>query len=70
MAEMANALHHATDAEKYQQEFDSIAAAYRKEFVKDDGTVTGNNSDRVFLRHNFSPASRSHRFAQILSIVS
>jgi alpha-L-rhamnosidase len=42
MSEMASALHRAADAEKYQQQFDSIAAAYRKEFVKDDGTVAGN----------------------------
>jgi alpha-L-rhamnosidase len=41
MAEMAAGLHRTADAEKYQKQFDSIAAAYRKEFVKDDGTVTG-----------------------------
>lgn len=42
MAEMANALHRPADAEKYQHQFDSIAAAYRTAFVKDDGTIAGN----------------------------
>ena len=41
MAEMATALHHAADAEKYQQQYDHIAAAYRAAFVKDDGSVSG-----------------------------
>jgi alpha-L-rhamnosidase len=42
MAEMATALHHSADAEKYQQQYDHIAAAYRTAFVKNDGSVTGN----------------------------
>jgi len=41
MSEMASGLHRTADAEKYQQQFDNIAAAYRKEFVKNDGTVAG-----------------------------
>jgi alpha-L-rhamnosidase len=42
MSEMATALHRTADAEKYQQQFDSIAAAYRTAFIKDDGSVAGN----------------------------
>jgi alpha-L-rhamnosidase len=42
MTEMASALHRTADAEKYRQQFDSIAAAYRTAFIKDDGSVAGN----------------------------
>lgn len=42
MVEMAKALHRPADAEKYQQVYDHIAAAYRTEFVKEDGSVAGN----------------------------
>ena len=42
MAEMAAALHRTADAEKYQQQYDRIAAAYRTAFVKEDGSVEGN----------------------------
>ncbi len=41
MAEMATALHRPADAEKYQQQYEAIATAYRAAFVKDDGTVAG-----------------------------
>ena len=42
MTEMATALHHTADAEKYQQQYEHIAAAYRTTFVKNDGSVAGN----------------------------
>jgi alpha-L-rhamnosidase len=42
MAEMATALHRPADANKYQQQYDHIAAAYRAAFVKQDGSVDGN----------------------------
>ncbi len=42
MVEMAKALHRTADVEKYQQVYDHVAAAYRAEFVKDDGSVAGN----------------------------
>jgi alpha-L-rhamnosidase len=42
MAEMAAALHKPDDAEKYRQQFDHIAAAYRAAYVKEDGSVAGN----------------------------
>jgi alpha-L-rhamnosidase len=42
MTEMATALHRPADAEKYQQLYDHIAAAYRTAFVKNDGSVAGN----------------------------
>ncbi|MBW4028826.1 MAG: family 78 glycoside hydrolase catalytic domain [Acidobacteria bacterium] len=41
MTEMATALHRNADAEKYQQQYDHIAAAYRKAFIKPDGSVEG-----------------------------
>jgi alpha-L-rhamnosidase len=41
MAEMATALHRLEDAEKYRQQYEHIAAAYRAAFVKDDGSVAG-----------------------------
>jgi alpha-L-rhamnosidase len=41
MVEMAKALHRDTDAEKYQQQYDHIASAYRAAYVKPDGTVAG-----------------------------
>jgi alpha-L-rhamnosidase len=42
MSEMATALHHPAEAEKYQQQYNDIAAAYRAAFVKPDGIVEGN----------------------------
>jgi alpha-L-rhamnosidase len=41
MVEMATALHRTADAEKYQQQYDHITAAYRTAFVKEDGSVEG-----------------------------
>ena len=42
MTEMATALHRPVEAQKYQQQYDHIAAAYRTAFIKDDGSVEGN----------------------------
>jgi alpha-L-rhamnosidase len=42
MAEMATAIHRPDDAEKYQQLYDRIAAAYRAAYIKEDGSVEGN----------------------------
>jgi alpha-L-rhamnosidase len=62
MAEMATALHHPADAEKYRQQYDQIAAAYRAAFVKDEGTVAG-NTQTAYLATLFTgiapPALRS-----------
>jgi alpha-L-rhamnosidase len=41
MTEMATALHRPEEAEKYRQQYEHIAAAYRAAFVKDDGSVAG-----------------------------
>ncbi len=41
MTEMATALHRPEDAAKYQQQYEHIAAAYQKAFVKEDGSVEG-----------------------------
>ncbi len=42
MKEMAIALHRDADADKYQQIYDHVAAAYRKAYVLADGSVKGN----------------------------
>lgn len=42
MGEMASALHRTADVEKYQEQYDHIAAAYRAAFVMNDGSVVGN----------------------------
>src|ERR1035437_6893012 len=42
MVEMATVLHRTADAEKYQQQYDHIATAYRTAFIKEDGSVEGN----------------------------
>jgi alpha-L-rhamnosidase len=42
MIEMASALHRTADVERYQQQYNRIAAAYRTAFVLDDGSVAGN----------------------------
>jgi alpha-L-rhamnosidase len=41
MTEMATALHRPEEATKYQDQYEHIAAAYRKAFVKEDGSVAG-----------------------------
>ncbi|MGC1294149.1 MAG: family 78 glycoside hydrolase catalytic domain [Alloacidobacterium sp.] len=41
MTTMATALHRQSDVEKYQEQYDHIAASYRAAFVKDDGSVAG-----------------------------
>ena len=41
MKEMATALHRTTDAEKYGALYEKIADAYRKAYIKDDGSVEG-----------------------------
>jgi alpha-L-rhamnosidase len=48
MVEMAKAIHRTDDAEKYQQVYDNIAAAYRAAWVKQDGSVEG-NTQTVYL---------------------
>jgi alpha-L-rhamnosidase len=42
MVEMAKAIHRPDDAEKYEQLYDHIVAAYRSAYVKEDGSVEGN----------------------------
>jgi alpha-L-rhamnosidase len=42
MVEMATALHHPADAQKYQQQYDHIASAYRTAYIHSDGSVQGN----------------------------
>jgi alpha-L-rhamnosidase len=59
MAEMATALHRPADAEKYQQQYEHIAAAYRATFVKDDGSVAGDTQTAYLatLFTGIAPAS-------------
>jgi alpha-L-rhamnosidase len=42
MAEMAKGINRPNDAEKYQQLYDHIAAAYRAAYIRQDGSVEGN----------------------------
>jgi alpha-L-rhamnosidase len=42
MVEMAKATDRTEDAQKYQQQYDRIAAAYRAAYIKPDGSVEGN----------------------------
>jgi alpha-L-rhamnosidase len=42
MIEMATALHRTGDTQKYQQQYDRIASAYRAAFVHQDSSVEGN----------------------------
>jgi alpha-L-rhamnosidase len=53
MTEMATALHRPADAEKYRQQYNDIAAAYRVAFIKDDGSVAG-NSQTAYLATLFT----------------
>jgi alpha-L-rhamnosidase len=59
MAEMATALHRPDDAEKYQQQYEHITAAYRAAFVKDDGGVAGDTQTAYLatLFTGIAPAS-------------
>jgi alpha-L-rhamnosidase len=58
MVEMATALHRTADAEKYQQQFDRIAAAYRTAFVKEDGSVAG-DTQTAYLATLFTGIAQS-----------
>lgn len=53
MAEMATALHRPADAEKYQQQYEAIATAYRAAFIKDDGSVAG-DTETAYLATLFT----------------
>jgi alpha-L-rhamnosidase len=59
MREMAHALGHASDEQKYQQLFEKIRTAFQKQFVHDDGFITGaDNSPSPFGQIN-NPEARS-----------
>jgi alpha-L-rhamnosidase len=58
MAEMATALHRIADAEKYQQQYDHITAAYRTAFVKEDGRVEG-DTQTAYLATLFTGIAQS-----------
>jgi alpha-L-rhamnosidase len=59
MEEMATALLRSADAEKYQQQYERIAAAYRAAFIKDDGSVAGDTQTAYLatLFTDIAPAS-------------
>jgi alpha-L-rhamnosidase len=69
MVEMATALHRTVDAQKYQQQYDRIAAAYRAAFVKEDGSVAG-NTQTAYLATLFTgiaePAMRQGMVARLV----
>ena len=56
MEEMSKALHRTTDAEKYEALYQKIADAYRKAYVKADGSVEG-DTQSVLRRY----AGQRHR---------
>ena len=58
MVEMATALHRIADAEKYQQQYDHITAAYRTTFVKEDGRVEG-DTQTAYLATLFTGIAQS-----------
>jgi alpha-L-rhamnosidase len=58
MVEMATALHRTADAEKYQQQYDHITAAYRTAFVKEDGSVEG-DTQTAYLATLFTGIAQS-----------
>jgi alpha-L-rhamnosidase len=58
MVEMATALHRPADAEKYQQLYDRITAAYRTAFVKEDGSVEG-DTQTAYLATLFTGIAQS-----------
>jgi alpha-L-rhamnosidase len=58
MVEMATALHRIADAEKYQQQYDHIIAAYRTDFVKEDGRVEG-DTQTAYLATLFTGIAQS-----------
>jgi alpha-L-rhamnosidase len=58
MVEMATALHRIADAEKYQQQYDHITAAYRTAFVKEDGRVEG-DTQTAYLATLFTGIAQS-----------
>lgn len=69
MAEMAGALHRPTEAIKYQQQYNHIAAAYRAAFVRDDGSVEGNTQTAylITLFTGIAPSSLRHTMADRLA---
>jgi alpha-L-rhamnosidase len=65
MIEMAKALHRTADAEKYQSQYDHIAAAYRAAYIKDDGTVAGGTQTSYLATIATGIASDSERAAMV-----
>jgi alpha-L-rhamnosidase len=69
MTEMATVLHRPADVEKYQQQYDRIADAYRTAFVKEDGSVAG-NTQTAYLATLFTgveqPSLRANMIARLV----
>jgi alpha-L-rhamnosidase len=69
MVEMATALHRTADVDKYQQQYDRIADAYRTAFVKEDGSVAG-NTQTAYLATIFTgiaqPSLRANMIARLV----
>jgi len=59
MAEMATAVHRPSDAQKYTQLYEKIAAAYRTAYIHPDGSVSGNTQTAYLatLFTGIAPAS-------------
>jgi alpha-L-rhamnosidase len=65
MTEMATALHRTEDAAKYRDQYEQIAAAYRKAFVKADGSVEGDTQTGYLATIFTGIATESERPAMV-----
>jgi alpha-L-rhamnosidase len=69
MVEMSNALHRPADAEKYQAQYDHIAAAYRGVYIKNDGSVAGGTQTSYLATLATGIAPESQRAAMVDKVV-
>ena len=65
MTEMAKALHRDDDAQKYQNLYEHIAAAFRVAYIKDDGTVSG-NTQTAYLATLYTGVAPEHTGAEMV----
>jgi alpha-L-rhamnosidase len=70
MAEMAKAIHRSDDAQKYQDLYEHIAAAYRMAYIQDDGSVSGNTQTAYLATLFTGIAPETTREAMVKRIVS
>jgi alpha-L-rhamnosidase len=69
MVEMSRALHRPADTEKYQSQYDHIAAAYRGAYIKEDGSVAGGTQTSYLATLATGIALESQRTAMVDKVV-